>query len=66
MCQYFCLSSYFFDQVSAFGSDPPCVDSGNLAKYLNKPEVRKALHIPSFVQDWDICRFDYYLIFHYK
>lgn len=50
-----------FYQVSAFGSDPPCVDSGNLAKYLNKPEVRKALHIPSYVQDWDICRLDYYL-----
>lgn len=38
--------------------DPPCVDSGNLKKYLSQPEVRQALHIPSSVQDWDICSVD--------
>jgi len=38
--------------------DPPCVDSTNLKTYLNQPEVRKALHIPSSVQSWDICSLD--------
>ncbi|XP_013784600.1 lysosomal protective protein-like [Limulus polyphemus] len=34
---------------------PPCVDSTNIEKWLNQPEVRSALHIPSFVQKWTIC-----------
>ena len=38
--------------------DPPCIDSTNLQKYLNQPKVRNALHIPSSVQDWDICSLD--------
>ncbi|GIY95801.1 lysosomal protective protein [Caerostris extrusa] len=38
--------------------DPPCVDSSNLRKYLNQPAVRQALHIPSQVQDWEICSSD--------
>ncbi|XP_042900298.1 lysosomal protective protein [Parasteatoda tepidariorum] len=38
--------------------DPPCTDSSNLRKFLNQPSVRKALHIPTFVQDWDICSLD--------
>uniref|UniRef100_A0A1W7RAT1 Carboxypeptidase n=1 Tax=Hadrurus spadix TaxID=141984 RepID=A0A1W7RAT1_9SCOR len=40
--------------ISAQG-DPPCIDSSNIAKWLNQPAVRKALHIPTNVQKWDIC-----------
>ncbi|XP_054706314.1 lysosomal protective protein-like [Uloborus diversus] len=38
--------------------DPPCIDSSNLRKYLNQMSVRQALHIPSKVQDWEICSTD--------
>jgi len=47
-----------FKLISKLTSDPPCIDSGNLKKYLNQPDVRKALHIPSNVQEWDICSLD--------
>lgn len=35
--------------------DPPCIDTTNIKKWLNSPEVREALHIPSDVQDWELC-----------
>lgn len=38
--------------------DPPCIDSSNLKSYLSQASVRKALHIPDNVQDWDICSLD--------
>ncbi|GFY50081.1 lysosomal protective protein [Trichonephila inaurata madagascariensis] len=41
-----------------FTDDPPCTDSSNLRKWLNQPSVREALHIPTQVQDWDICSLD--------
>ncbi|XP_033113380.1 lysosomal protective protein-like [Anneissia japonica] len=34
---------------------PPCVNVTSSLIYLNNPDVRKALHIPTSVQDWDIC-----------
>lgn len=46
------------NKVYNIRDDPPCIDSGNIQKYLNLPEVRKALHIPDIVQDWDICSVD--------
>ncbi|XP_061421857.1 lysosomal protective protein-like [Lethenteron reissneri] len=35
--------------------DPPCVNSSNMAAYLNDDYVRRALHIPSGVPSWEIC-----------
>lgn len=37
---------------------PPCIDERNISSYLNQNSVRTALHIPSFVQKWDICSSD--------
>ncbi|XP_071959695.1 lysosomal protective protein-like [Antedon mediterranea] len=34
---------------------PPCINATAIITYLNDPAVRKALHIPDTVQDWDIC-----------
>ncbi|GFY50080.1 lysosomal protective protein, partial [Trichonephila inaurata madagascariensis] len=35
--------------------DPTCLDSSNIRKWINQPLVRKAIHIPSHVQNWDVC-----------
>ncbi|XP_050394322.1 lysosomal protective protein-like [Patella vulgata] len=35
--------------------DPPCINATNVAKYLNSPEGRQALHIPEQVQPWTTC-----------
>ncbi|XP_072412937.1 lysosomal protective protein isoform X2 [Chiloscyllium punctatum] len=35
--------------------DPPCTNTTACSNYLNDPEVRKALHIPAFVQNWEMC-----------
>jgi len=47
-----------FPKSLKVNDDPPCIDSTNVKKYLNQVEVRKALHIPSSVQDWDVCSLD--------
>lgn len=52
------LNRLFPRNLKKLKDDPPCVDSSNIKKYLNQPEVRKALHIPTSVQDWDICSLD--------
>ncbi|KAG0729483.1 Lysosomal protective protein [Chionoecetes opilio] len=36
-------------------SDPPCLNATDIRTYLNTPEVRKALHIPTQVQTFEIC-----------
>jgi len=35
--------------------DPPCIDTRNIKNWLNSAEVREALHIPTDVQDWELC-----------
>ncbi|KAL7633476.1 UNVERIFIED_CONTAM: hypothetical protein RMT77_016009 [Armadillidium vulgare] len=58
------VSRETFDRMNMFfnvnapannSREPTCTDSSNLRNYLNSPETREALHIPSFVQDWVIC-----------
>ncbi|KAB7495457.1 Pheromone-processing carboxypeptidase KEX1 [Armadillidium nasatum] len=58
------VSRETFDRINMFfnvnapannSREPTCTDSSNLRNYLNSPETREALHIPSFVQDWVIC-----------
>ncbi|GCB78696.1 hypothetical protein scyTo_0020136 [Scyliorhinus torazame] len=35
--------------------DPPCTNTTAPRNFLNDPRVRKALHIPVFVQKWEMC-----------
>lgn len=37
------------------GGDPPCINSTAIEDWLNKPDVRDALHIPKHLPKWDIC-----------
>lgn len=37
-------------------SVPPCINSSAQANWLNRGDVRKALHIPDTLPPWDICR----------
>ncbi|KAM4692295.1 lysosomal protective protein-like isoform 2-T3 [Rhinophrynus dorsalis] len=40
--------------------DPPCINSTASRTFLNNPFVRKALHIPPEVQQWEVCSYDVY------
>lgn len=35
---------------------PPCTFGSSLLDYMNKKEVREAMHIPDYVQAWDLCK----------
>mmetsp|Transcript_19304 Transcript_19304/g.49509 ORF Transcript_19304/g.49509 Transcript_19304/m.49509 type:complete len:452 (-) Transcript_19304:767-2122(-) len=55
-------TSYAFSSVfrgmranNGVKGDVPCVDSTASTLWLNKPEVREALHIPAQVPAWTIC-----------
>ncbi|XP_004698081.1 lysosomal protective protein isoform X2 [Echinops telfairi] len=37
--------------------DPPCTNSTAMSTYLNNLGVRKALHIPAQLPEWDVCNF---------
>ncbi|XP_011765205.2 lysosomal protective protein [Macaca nemestrina] len=37
--------------------DPPCTNTTAASTYLNNPYVRKALHIPEQLPQWDMCNF---------
>ncbi|XP_017297319.1 cathepsin A-like [Kryptolebias marmoratus] len=39
----------------ALTSVPPCIDSTAMTSWLNRGDVRKALHIPDVLPPWDIC-----------
>jgi hypothetical protein len=43
-----------------------CVNDTKTTLYMNMPEVRKALHIPDHLPDWQICRYEFpqYAIWH--
>ena len=34
---------------------PPCTFGYPLIEYLNRADVKESLHIPSYVQAWDLC-----------
>ena len=40
----------------ALGELPPCTFGSELLDYMNKSEVRQAMHIPDYVQAWDLCK----------
>ncbi|XP_072095086.1 lysosomal protective protein isoform X2 [Mobula birostris] len=41
--------------------DPPCTNTTACSDYLNNPDVRRALHIPPFVQKWEVCSAEVYM-----
>lgn len=47
----------FLDPVS-LGEVPPCINSTAQTNWLNRGDVRKALHIPDILPPWDICSDD--------
>ncbi|XP_037552162.1 cathepsin A-like [Nematolebias whitei] len=53
------LCTYELPDVRAssvsLSSVPPCIDSSAMTEWLNRGDVRKALHIPDTLPPWDIC-----------
>lgn len=41
----------------SLGKVPPCINSTAQMNWLNRGDVRKALHIPDILPPWDICRY---------
>ncbi|CAL1604035.1 unnamed protein product [Knipowitschia caucasica] len=39
----------------SLGEVPPCIDSAAQIQWLNRGDVRKALHIPDILPPWDLC-----------
>lgn len=39
----------------SLGGVPPCIDSAAQTKWLNRGDVRKALHIPDILPPWELC-----------
>jgi cathepsin A (carboxypeptidase C) len=47
-----------YEQGLMGGVSVPCLNDTDMKMYMNNPEVRKALHIPENVGEWDICSDD--------
>ena len=41
--------------LSKIRDTPPCVDTGYVDTWINQKDVREALHIPDFVDNWSAC-----------
>ena len=50
------MTPWAFRNYNNLGEVPPCIYGELVIEYLNKPEVRKALNIPDYVQPWDMCQ----------
>ncbi|GFS26166.1 carboxypeptidase [Elysia marginata] len=38
---------------------PPCTGDAQVVKYLNRPDVKQALHISEEALEWAMCRFGF-------
>uniref|UniRef100_G3PTQ4 Carboxypeptidase n=1 Tax=Gasterosteus aculeatus aculeatus TaxID=481459 RepID=G3PTQ4_GASAC len=47
--------SYSLSPSASVGEVPPCINSTAQLNWLNRGDVRKALHIPDTLPPWDIC-----------
>lgn len=45
----------WLNRSKSLGEVPPCIDSVGQMKWLNRGDVRKALHIPDILPPWDLC-----------
>lgn len=45
----------FLHRHSPLFGDAPCLNDSDVITYMNNPEVRDALHIPTNLSKWDIC-----------
>ncbi|XP_033845085.1 cathepsin A-like [Periophthalmus magnuspinnatus] len=45
----------FIQPYKDLGEVPPCIDSAAQTQWLNRGDVRKALHIPDILPPWDLC-----------
>lgn len=52
----------FDASTSNLKEEPPCFDDHTLINYLNSKEVRKAIHIPKNVGQWDTCSILIYVV----
>ncbi|CAH1270301.1 CTSA [Branchiostoma lanceolatum] len=50
--------SRMYTVTNKVGVNPPCINATAQTAWLNRPDVRKALHIPDFVQQWALCSED--------
>lgn len=57
--RYYTAADYtpwsFRAQAEANGSIPPCIYGTPVADYFNRDDVRALLHIPHYVQTWELC-----------
>uniref|UniRef100_V9KJ39 Lysosomal protective protein-like protein n=1 Tax=Callorhinchus milii TaxID=7868 RepID=V9KJ39_CALMI len=50
------LRFYSFHTIrQEVGNVPPCINSTAQTSWLNRPDVRKALHIPPTLPTWELC-----------
>uniref|UniRef100_A0AAX7USV7 Carboxypeptidase n=1 Tax=Astatotilapia calliptera TaxID=8154 RepID=A0AAX7USV7_ASTCA len=56
-CTVLCLLKFSAQRSSSttLGEVPPCINSTAQMNWLNRGDVRKALHIPAILPPWDIC-----------
>lgn len=48
-------STEFSAATASLGDVPPCINSTAQINWLNRGDVRKALHIPDILPPWDLC-----------
>uniref|UniRef100_A0A8C4N9I5 Carboxypeptidase n=1 Tax=Equus asinus asinus TaxID=83772 RepID=A0A8C4N9I5_EQUAS len=53
----FCALQVLLRSEGKVRMDPPCTNTTATSTYLNNPYVRKALHIPDQLPQWDVCNF---------
>ena len=50
---------YFLQLLEEEKESVPCIDSSNIERYFNKPEVKSALHVKSSIK-WELCNMEAY------
>lgn len=47
---------FHFQKIGSIPGVPHCINATAMYVWLNQDEVRQALHIPSTLPDWELCR----------
>ena len=48
---------YFLQYIEEENDSVPCIDSSNIERYFNKPEVKSALHVRTSIK-WELCNME--------